>query len=94
MRCGKLETSPALVHIVAHHSKFLMQASPLYTSDLESATAVLAYDYCHMSWLVAAGFGGESLQYCSAIIAVPCSVTSACMTGLLPEHIAVSSQQE
>ena len=39
-----------------------MQASPHYTSDLDSATAVLAYDYCHMSWLVAAGFGGECLQ--------------------------------
>ena len=39
-----------------------MQASPLYTTDLDSATAVLADDYCHMSWLVAAAFGGESLQ--------------------------------
>ena len=25
---------------------------------------MLADDYCHMSWLVAAAFGGESLQVC------------------------------
>ena len=40
-----------------------MQASPKYTTDVEAATAVLAYDYCQMSWLVAAGFGGECLPW-------------------------------
>lgn len=40
-----------------------MQASPRYTTDVEAATAVLAYDYCQMSWLVAAGFGGECLPW-------------------------------
>ena len=72
----------ASVYIVACHSKTLTQASPLYTPDLETATAVLAYDYCHMSWLVAAGFGGG----CRALPWHPCrratqlcSIRAECM---------------
>jgi len=41
------------------HFESDVQASSMYTSDVDTATAVLAYDYCQMSWLVAAGFGGE-----------------------------------
>lgn len=30
----------------------------MYTTDLDSATAVLVGDYCQESWLIAAAFGG------------------------------------